>query len=63
MPARSQAQQKAAAMALAVRRGENDKSSLQGAARQMFDSMTEEQLEDFAATSHEHLPERIEGDD
>jgi len=29
----------------------------------MFDSMTKKQLEDFAATSHEHLPGKVAGDD
>jgi len=56
MPARSKAQQKAAGAALAVKRGEADRSSLKGAAKEMFESMTEEELEDFAATSHEGLP-------
>lgn len=63
MPARSKAQQRAAATALAVKRGESDKADLRGAARGMFDSMTEEELEDFAATSHEHLPGKVAGDD
>jgi len=63
MPARSKAQQKAAGAALAVKRGEADKSSLKGAAKEMFESMTEEALEDFAATSHEGLPEKVDEDD
>lgn len=63
MPARSKAQQKAAGAALAVKRGEAVKSSLKGAAKEMFESMTEEELEDFAATSHEGLPEKVDEDD
>ncbi len=63
MPARSKAQQKAAGAALAVKRGEADKSGLQGAAREMLDSMSEQELEEFAATSRRDLPERIDGDD
>jgi len=63
MPARSKAQQKAAGAALAVKRGEADKSSLQGAAREMFETMSEEDLEDFAATSHDDLPERVDDDE
>ena len=46
MPARSKAQQKAAGAALAVKRGEADKSSLKGASKEMFESMTEEELEE-----------------
>ncbi|MCF3972319.1 DUF3008 family protein [Paracoccus salsus] len=63
MPARSKAQQKAAGAALAVKRGEADKSSLKGASKEMFDTMTEEELEDFAATSHENLPDKVDEDD
>lgn len=48
MPAESEAQRKAAGMALAAKRGEIALSRLTGAARQMFDSMTEVQLADFA---------------
>ena len=58
MPARSEAQQKAAGAALAAKRGEVDASSLQGASRDMYDSMTEKELEEFAATSHDGIPSR-----
>ncbi len=60
MPARSRAQQKAAAMALAAKRGEIPVSELWGAARGMYDSMTEQQLEDFASTELEGLPEHVD---
>lgn len=58
MPARSKAQQKAAGAALAAKRGEAKVSSLQGASKEMYDSMTEEELEEFASTDHDELPEK-----
>ena len=48
MPAVSEAQRKAAGMALAAKRGEISKKRLQGAAKDMFESMTASQLRDFA---------------
>lgn len=59
MPAISKAQQRAAGMALAAKRGELDPSKLKGAARQMYDSMTEAQLHDYAATGRKPLPEHV----
>jgi hypothetical protein len=41
MPAKSQAQQKAAGAALAAKRGEVPKAKLKGASRGMYESMTE----------------------
>lgn len=58
MPATSKAQQKAAGAALAAKRGEMKKNELKGAAKEMYESMTEKELEDFAETSHEGLPEK-----
>ena len=58
MPARSKAQQKAAGAALAAKRGEQSKSHLQGASRQMANSMSEEELEKLARTKRRGLPER-----
>lgn len=58
MPAKSKQQQKAAAIALAAKRGERQKWSLQGAAKEMCESMTESQLEDFAETPRENLPDK-----
>ena len=49
MPAKSKAQQKAAGTALSARRGDAKKSDLKGPAREMYDSMSEDQLEDFAS--------------
>jgi hypothetical protein len=62
MPAQSKAQQKAAGAALAAKRGETKVSELQGASREMYDSMSEEELEDLASTDREDLPERKESD-
>lgn len=60
MPAVSKAQQKAAGAALAAKRGEVKVGELVGASKEMYDSMTEKELEDFAETSHEGLPEHKE---
>lgn len=58
MKAQSEAQQKAAGAALAAKRGDLPKSELRGASREMFDTMTEAELEDMASTPHENIPER-----
>jgi hypothetical protein len=58
MPATSKAQQRAAAMALAAKRGEIPASKLKGAARQMYESMTVAQLREYAATRRKGLPKR-----
>jgi Protein of unknwon function (DUF3008) len=57
VPARSKAQQRAAGIALAAKRGELDPSRLWGAAREMYETMTEQQLEDYAVTPVRDLPE------
>lgn len=57
MPATSKAQQKAAGAALSAKRGETKKSELRGASRQMYESMSEKQLEEFAETRHKGLPD------
>jgi len=56
MPATSKAQQKAAGAALSAKRGETPKSKLKGASKQMEDSMTEKELEEFASTKRKSLP-------
>lgn len=56
MPATSKAQQKAAGAALAAKRGEQPKSKLKRASKQMEESMTENQLEEFASTKRKGLP-------
>jgi hypothetical protein len=57
MPAKSKSQQKAAGAALAAKRGEQKVSELRGAAKEMYDSMSESQLEDFASTKRKGKPE------
>lgn len=63
MPATSKAQQRAAGAALSAKRGETPKSKLRGASKEMYDSMSEKQLEEFAETKRKGLPERKEPDD
>jgi hypothetical protein len=50
MPAKSQAQQKAAGAALSAKRGDAPKSKLEGASKQMADSMSEKELKEMAST-------------
>jgi hypothetical protein len=57
VPAKSQAQQKAAGAALAAKRGEIPRSSLRGASREMARSMTERELEDMASTKRKGKPQ------
>ena len=57
MPAKSKAQQKAAGAALSAKRGDTNKSDLQGASKEMYDSMTESELEDLASTKRQGKPE------
>jgi hypothetical protein len=59
MPAKSKAQQKAAGAALAAKRGEIKKTKLKGASKEMYESMTEEELEDIASTSRRDLPTKV----
>lgn len=58
MPAKSQAQQKAAGAALAAKRGEADKKKLFGASKDMEKSMSEGELEDLASKPAKALPKR-----
>lgn len=60
MPAKSKAQQKAAGAALSAKRGETPKKNLKGASKSMADSMTENELEELAATKRKSLPDKIE---
>jgi hypothetical protein len=57
MPAKSKAQQEAAGIALAVKEGEKSKSSLKGASKSMYDSMSEKELKKMASTSRKGKPE------
>jgi hypothetical protein len=56
MPAKSKAQQKAAGAALSAKRGESKRSDLKGASKQMYDSMSEKQLDEFASTKRKGKP-------
>ncbi len=58
MPAKSKVQQKAAGAALSVKRGDMPKSKLNGASKDMADSMSEKQLEELASTKRKGKPER-----
>lgn len=60
MPAKSAQQQKAAGMALSAKRGETRPSELKGAAKQMYESMSERELEDLAETERKDLPDKKE---
>lgn len=60
MKAQSKAQQRAAGAALSAKRGESKVSDLQGASKEMYDDMTEVELEEMASTPREDLPERAD---
>ncbi|PVA06528.1 DUF3008 family protein [Thalassorhabdomicrobium marinisediminis] len=57
MKAESKAQQKAAGAALSAKRGETKVGDLKGASKDMYDSMSEDELEEMASTDHDDLPE------
>lgn len=59
MPAKSKAQQKAAGAALSAKRGETKKSELCGASKEMYESMSADQREDFASTKRKGKPEHV----
>lgn len=59
MPAKSKAQQMAAGAALSAKRGESKVSSLKGASKEMYKSMNERQLEEFAETPRKGKPEHV----
>lgn len=60
MPATSKSQQRAAGAALSAKRGETPKSKLRGPSRDMYESMSEKELEDFAETPRTGLPEHAD---
>jgi hypothetical protein len=62
MPAKSKAQQMAAGAALSAKRGEIRKSELKGASKEMYESMSEKQLEDFASTKRKGKPGHVSKD-
>jgi hypothetical protein len=57
MPAKSQAQQKAAGAALSAKRGDTKEGELKGASKSMYKSMSEKELEDLASTKRKGKPE------
>lgn len=59
MPPKSEAQAISAAMALRSKRGEIPFSSLGPAARQMFTSMSREQLVELASGPRKGLPKKV----
>ena len=58
MPAQSKSQQKAAGAALSAKRGDTKVKDLKGASKEMYDDMSESQLEDFAQIKRKGLPEK-----
>ena len=62
MPAKSKAQQRAAGAALSAKRGETRVSDLQGASKSMYESMSEDELEDYASTKLDDLPDHVDDD-
>jgi hypothetical protein len=56
MPAKSQAQQKAAGAALSAKRGDQKVSDLKGASRSMEKSMSEEELAEMASSKRKGKP-------
>jgi hypothetical protein len=59
MPAKSQAQQKAAGAALAAKRGEQKATRFKGASKSMYESMSEKQLDEFASTKRKGKPQHV----
>ena len=60
MIAQSKAQQRAAGAALSAKRGETKVKDLQGASKDMYDSMSEDELEEMASTDHDGLPDEVD---
>jgi hypothetical protein len=59
MPAKSQAQQKAAGAALAAKRGDAKVGELKGASKSMYESMSEKELDAMASTRRKGKPEHV----
>lgn len=60
MKATSKAQQKAAGAALSAKRGESKPSELYGASKEMYDDMSEAELEEMAGTPRKGKPQKRE---
>jgi len=61
MPAKSQAQQKAAGAELSAKRGDTKVTKLKGASKSMYKSMSEKQLDELASTPRKGKPEHKSG--
>jgi Protein of unknwon function (DUF3008) len=59
MPAKSKAQQMAAGAALAAKRGEAKVGSLKSASKEMYKSMSERELKEFAETKRKGKPGHV----
>jgi len=59
MPAKSQAQQKAAGAALSAKRGDQKVGDLKGASKSMYKSMSEGELKDLAETKRKGKPQHV----
>lgn len=59
MPAKSKAQQRAAGAALSAKRGDAKVKDLKGASKDMYESMSEGELEELAETDHGGLPDHL----
>ncbi|MEQ8479082.1 MAG: DUF3008 family protein [Hoeflea sp.] len=62
MKAASKAQQKAAGAALAAKRGEEKVENLQGASKEMYETMSEDELDEMASTPRSDLPDSKDDD-
>lgn len=62
MKAQSKSQQRAAGAALSAKRGDTKVKDLQGASRDMYDTMTEDELEEMASADHDSLPDEVDDD-
>lgn len=60
MPATSQQQQKLFGLALSVKRGEIPRSEVSDEVLNIVDTMSEKKIKDFAETSHNGLPTKVE---
>jgi len=59
MPAKSKSQQQAAGAALSAKEGEKKVSSLKGASKSMYDSMSKKELKELASTSQSDKPKHV----
>lgn len=50
----------AAGIALAAKRGEKKVSELKGSSKEMYESMSEEELEEMASSDRKDLPDRTD---